>query len=141
MVPSGIDKEKLLIQLNRLEEHYSRLGDIYERLLHEENKDLLFSAAERILQITIEDCLNIGNHLIAGIPLRRADTYREIFKRLEEAGILSIELGEKLQACASFRNRIVHLYWEVSRDEIIAKLEDRDCFKEFARVVCQYARA
>jgi uncharacterized protein YutE (UPF0331/DUF86 family) len=117
MVPSGVDKEKLLIQSDRVEEHLSEINRIKEKVSKKEN-EILYSALERLLQLVIEDCLNIGSHIISGLNLKRADSYKEIFLRLEEGKIISNELGGKMQEFVSFRNRLVHMYLEVNRSEV-----------------------
>lgn len=134
MVPTGIDKEKIFLQLERFEENLARLKEIQKTIEKEKTKTLI-SAAERILQVSIEECLNIGSHLIAGLELKRADTYRGIFRRLTEAKMLSPETGKKLEEFASFRNRLVHLYWEVTEEEVISKLKELDILKSFAKEV------
>jgi len=140
MVPLGIDREKIMLQLGQLEEHLARLKDIGDRIKAVKEDVALLPAAERLLQITIEDSLNIGSHIIAGSGLTRADTYREVFTRLKEAGILSEELGNALEGFASFRNRLVHLYMEVNEEEVISKLSELAYFKEFAKQVVEYLK-
>jgi uncharacterized protein YutE (UPF0331/DUF86 family) len=137
MVPSGIDKEKLLIQFDRVEEHLSEINRIKERLSKEED-EILYSALERLLQLVIEDCLNIGSHLISGLNLKRADSYKEIFLRLKEGKIVSNELSEKMQAFVSFRNRLVHMYWEVNHSEVKEKTEELDYIKQFVKEVSRF---
>lgn len=139
MVPLGIDKEKLFLQLERMEKHLKELWEIRDKLLKASGEDnILLSAAERLLQVTAEDCLNIGSQMIAGLGLARPDTYREIFTNLKEAKILSQEIGSVMESFASFRNRLVHLYWKVSRQETIAKLEEIDFLKTFAAQIAEY---
>lgn len=137
MVPSGIDKEKLLIQFDRVEEHLSEINRIKEKLSKEED-GILYSALERLLQLVIEDCLNIGSHIISGLNLKRADSYKEVFLRLEEGKIISNELGGKMQEFVSFRNRLVHMYWEVKRSEVKEKLEDLGYIKRFVKEVSKF---
>lgn len=138
MVPLDIDKDKVMLQLERLEEHLTRLREIKNKITTSEEDFTLLSAAERLLQITTEDCLNIGSHIIAGSGLKRADTYREVFVRLKEEGILPEKLGMAMEGFASFRNRLVHLYYEVTKEEVISKLREIDSFKEFAEKILKY---
>jgi uncharacterized protein YutE (UPF0331/DUF86 family) len=140
MVPSGIDKEKFLIQAERLEQNYALLLDVKARLKRDPSDAIPLAAAERLVQILIEECLNIGNHIISGLNLERADTYKEIFVRLQHKGVISQELGKQLMAFALFRNRLVHLYWHVERDEILAKLEEIEFVKKFAEDVYTYLK-
>jgi uncharacterized protein YutE (UPF0331/DUF86 family) len=135
MVPSGIDKEKFLIQIERLEQNYALLLDVKKQLGKAPSDAIPLMAAERLLQIVIEECLNIGNHIIAGLNLERADTYKEIFVRLQQKGVISKEIGEALISFAAFRNRLVHLYWRVELAEMLAKLDEIDVVKKFAEGV------
>jgi uncharacterized protein YutE (UPF0331/DUF86 family) len=141
MAPLGIDKEKLSLQLGRLEEHLIRLKEIQGKLKQskEEKEVTLLPAGERLLQLSIEECLNIGSHLIAGLGFKRADTYREVFTRLREKKIISPELGRIMEDFASFRNRLVHLYWEVTAEDVIQKLKEIGFLKKFAQEVLKFS--
>lgn len=135
MAPSGIDKEKFLIQVERLEQNYTLLLDVKTQLEHAPSDAIPLVAAERLLQILIEECLNIGNHIISGLNLERADTYKEIFVRLQQKGVISQEIGKQLIAFASFRNRLVHLYWRVERDTVPFKPDGIECVTKSAEGV------
>ncbi len=83
MVAMGIDKEKLMIQLGRLQDHIKELEEIKNQMSgKKQQKDILISAGERHLQLAIEDCLNMGNHIISGKGFKRADTYKEAGDRV-----------------------------------------------------------
>jgi uncharacterized protein YutE (UPF0331/DUF86 family) len=141
MAPSGIDKEKFLIQVERLEQNYALLLDVKAQLGDTPNDAIPLMAAERLLQIVIEECLNIGNHIISGLNLERADTYKEIFVRLQQKGVITKDIGKQLISFASFRNRLVHLYWRVERDEMLSKLDEIEVVKRFAEGVYAYLKS
>lgn len=84
--------------------------------------------------------MNLGNHLISGLGLRKAESYRDIFKVLEEEKIISSALSKELQNFAVFRNRIVHLYWKISPEEFKAQLSKISVLKDFAKKVAGYAK-
>lgn len=65
---------------------------------------------ERTLQIAIEACLDVGNHIISDEGFREPQDNRDIFRVLRENGIISEGLQNKLENMASFRNLIVHSY-------------------------------
>jgi len=140
MVPTGVDREKVMLQLERLEGYLNELRSIKEKLKKSEEDIILLHAGERLLHIATEECLNIGSHLIAGLGLNRADTYREVFTRLKDESILPEKLGEIMEGFASFRNRLVHLYHEVSKEEVVAKLGETDCFEKFAQQIVNYLK-
>lgn len=41
---------------------------------------------------------------------------------------------------ASFRNRLVHLYWEVVQEELIEKLKDTDIFRKYAKEILEFVK-
>jgi uncharacterized protein YutE (UPF0331/DUF86 family) len=84
-------------------------------------------------QVAVESCLNAANHIIAARSLRPPSDYADAFAVLGEAGIVPDDFVPTLQQMARFRNRLVHLYWEVD-DEILyqiltTELDDFDRFK------------
>jgi len=139
MVPTGIDKEKVMLQLGRLEGYLKELKSVGGKLEKSKEEDIvLLHAVERLLQIATEECLNIGSHIISGLGLERADTYREVFTRLKDTGILPEKLGEAMEEFASFRNRLVHLYYRMSEEEVVSKLDEIDHFERFTQQIIEY---
>ncbi len=96
-------------------------------------------AAKHSLQESIEACLDIGNHIIAEKGLRRAEDYKDIYKVLEEEGIIDPELSSRLQEMAQFRNLLVHRYGKIDTKRIfIIMSEDLGDMKEFVRKILNY---
>jgi len=67
-------------------------------------------AARYYLQVGIECAIDVGAHIIASDTRRRAESYREIFRILEEEGVIEPELAAELLPAAALRNRLVHAY-------------------------------
>ena len=67
-------------------------------------------AAERTLQLAVEACLDLADHLIADHRLPVADTAAGAFETLREAKLLDPELAGALARMARFRNLLVHDY-------------------------------
>lgn len=134
MVPTGIDREKLLLQFSRLRENLRRLKEV--------SKDLEKSrlAVERLLQLCIEDCINIGNHLVSGLSLRIAGTYSEIFQILEKEGVISKKVGKQMKEFVRIRNKLVHVYWKVEEKEIKNCIKKSDYFSKFVKEVHKYLK-
>jgi uncharacterized protein YutE (UPF0331/DUF86 family) len=74
---------------------------------------ILIGSAKYYLQVSIECCLDIANHIIAAETFRAPKDYADSFKVLEEHAILNGDQGTKLRQTAEFRNRLVHLYGEI----------------------------
>jgi len=90
------------------------------------------------LQVAIECCLDMANHIIATESLRSPRDYADAFVVLGEAGIVPAEFVPTLQQMARLRNRLVHLYWEVD-DAVLHQiltdhLDDFDRFKSHVLV-------
>ncbi len=97
------------------------------------NDKILIGGAKYYLQVSVECCLDIANHIIAAEGFRAPKDYADSFKVLEEEGVFGEELGVKLRQMAKFRNRLVHLYGEIDDKyvyEFIKKdLQDISDFK------------
>lgn len=107
-----------------IENRIKKLQDYLEKLveLKNINKDEFVSdfrnsnSAKYLLQVSIECCLDISNHIIASEKFRSPDDYADSFRVLNEQKIVPDSLIDRLIEMAKFRNRIVHIYWEVDED-------------------------
>ncbi len=96
-------------------------------------------AAKHSLQEAIEACLDIGSHIIAEKGFRRAEDYKDIYKVLEEEGIIYPVLSEKLQEMAQFRNLLVHRYGKIDTKRIFIIMSgDVNDIRQFVKIVLKY---
>ena len=121
--------EKITDKFRRLDEFLKILKGIQRTPLDVFLKDkILIGSAKYYLQISIECCLDIANHIIASEHLRAPEDYADTFKVLEENGIVEQEEGIKLRQMAKFRNRLVHLYGDIDdayvHDFMLHRLQD-----------------
>ena len=84
----------------------------------------VLGGAKYYLQIAIESCINIGNHIISSENYRSPKDYRDIFTILSEQGILPENFSTTLRQMTGLRNRLVHLYWEVDEELIYRYLQN-----------------
>ncbi|HAZ28127.1 TPA: DUF86 domain-containing protein [Candidatus Acetothermia bacterium] len=68
--------------------------------------------------VGIEAAVDLGNHIISKNSLGTPDDYGHIFRILGEAGVVPQEFATELANMARFRNRLVHIYWEVDEAEV-----------------------
>ena len=135
----------------RIKEHLQRLNHYYLKLtslcdIPEDtfvSDDLKQAATERILQMAIESCLNIGNRLLSLIqfeqPVDPPETYADIFIQLHQTGIIDPELSKKMVKMAKFRNRLVHMYWHIEPETVYQILkEDINDFQLFRDAIVDY---
>jgi len=97
-----------------LDDYLNVLKDIAKKPVNTFIKDkILIGSAKYYLQVSIECCLDVANHIIASERLRVPRDYADSFKVIEEEGLVSVNLGNRLQQMAKFRNRLVHLYGDI----------------------------
>jgi len=137
-----IDKVKIEGQLSNLRDYLSKLYDIAKIDLKTFQHDILYkAAAERLLQVSIETCLNIGNHIIASMSWRNPNDYADIFKILGENDVIPKEFSEKMVEMAKFRNLLVHLYWEIDpKVEFEFLKSDLNDFELFAKYIVKFLK-
>lgn len=102
---------------------------------------ILIGSAKYYLQVSIECCLDVANHIIASEKLRAPRDYSDSFLVIQEEGLISSELGDKLRQMAKFRNRLVHLYGEIDDTNVYeyikGELKDIEEFKSI--IIKQYS--
>ena len=79
---------------------------------------------ERTLQIMIEICADIANHIIADKGYRIPRSYADTFRVLYEKGIIEEEIFKMMENMAKFRNIVVHRYDQVDEYIVINILKN-----------------
>lgn len=99
-------------------------------------------SAKYLLVLSIECCLDAAHHIIASEGFRVPKDYFDTFKILNEKGIVPDTFMPTLRRMVRFRNRLVHLYWEVDDHMVYQILQDnlRD-FETFVDYVLDFIRA
>jgi len=139
--------ERIKEHLKHLNKYYLLLSDIRKNDYKNFAKDaILQGSAERFLQLAIESCLNIGNRLISleqfHKPTNTPETYADIFVQLKNIGVIDNSFCDRLVQMAKFRNRLVHMYWEIDKKEIYRIIQDNlDDFKLFEQSVVKFLKA
>jgi len=133
-----VDREKIEGLIRRLREYTGYLQEI----AREDQADFLddpksMGSARYYLQVSIETCIGIANHIISTERLRAPRDYRDAFTVLNEAGVLSDDLTQKMRELVGLRNLLVHVYWDVDDETIYegvqTELGDFEAFVEQVR--------
>ena len=135
----------------RIKEHLKHLNKYYLLLLEAQkiphdifiNDPISQGRSERFLQLAIESCLNIGNRLISLYqfqrPISAPETYADIFREMQRLGVVDQEFEISLIKMARFRNRLVHLYWEINTEAIYGFIhENLEDFKRLEQMVVEF---
>ena len=126
--------DRMLDTLRRYTEELERLrlGPREEFL---SNSDKVGNAKYHFV-VAIECCIDIAHHIIAARRYRIPSDNADAFDVLVEAGILPGSRAESYRSMARFRNRLVHLYWDVSDELVYDYLRDQTGqLREFAAAV------
>jgi uncharacterized protein YutE (UPF0331/DUF86 family) len=139
---SMVDRDKIEGLIRHLQEYTGLVREIsqQDRAAFLEDR-ISIGSARYYLQVSIETCINIANHIIATERFRAPQDYRDSFTVLNEAGILPPELTQTMRELAGLRNLLVHVYWDVD-DEMIyegihAELQDFEAFVAHIMTVLQ----
>ena len=109
-----VDRDKVEGLFRHLRQYTGQLREIAELDLQEFLDDpRAIGSARYYLQVSIESCLNVANHVIAAERLRVPRDYKDTFTVLTEANIIPDDLGRTMRELAGLRNLLVHVYWEV----------------------------
>lgn len=113
------DKERIIDWMAEVRRNLRRLYSLSEMGLEDfsANTDN-FAIAEHHLRRSLETLLDIGRHIIAKQALGRPKNYAEIFDILGREGILPQAYLDKNRGLPGYRNRLVHLYHDVTTKEL-----------------------
>lgn len=79
---------------------------------------VLRAAVERWLQVSIEACLDVANHVIASSGWTPPETGRASFLSLSAHGYLEHDLAMRLGRAVGLRNLLVHDYVSVDLEQL-----------------------
>jgi len=137
-----VDKNLILRKL-------ADLGDLHGQLLEYAGITARRYAAdwktqrivERTLQMMVEICLDVANHIISDRGYRRPVGYADHFTVLRENGVLSARLAARMVKMAKFRNLIVHNYDRIDATIVVGILKKNlSDFEAFQKAVVNFLR-
>jgi uncharacterized protein YutE (UPF0331/DUF86 family) len=137
-----ISIDKITRKFIQLDEYLQLLKKISEtpKSIFLEDK-ILIGSAKYYLQVSIECCLDVANHIIASERFRAPKDYADSFKVIQEQGLVSFDLGERLRQMTKFRNRLVHLYTDIDNSYVYQFIQDdlKDIEKFRETIMKKYA--
>lgn len=112
---------KMLFELKQAADNLHRLALIDKgAFLADPDKK---SSAKYNFIVAVEAIIDISNHIIASNSFRTPENYADTFQVLHQSGALSEKITDNLIKMAKFRNRLVHIYWEVDDDLLYSFLQ------------------
>ncbi len=133
----GLNESLIRDRFKDIQESLERLEEL--RALPKEtflaDRDRLDLACYRLI-VAIEAAVQICFHISAQRLHRAPEEYAECFAILGEAGIIPVDLSERLQRMSRFRNVLVHRYWDVDYGRVYDILQSRlDDLREFMKAI------
>ena len=119
------DQDKMAKLISEFRKSVSRLQKLKEKGRQKflDDPDKIGSAKYHFI-VAIESSIDMCNHIISRNGYRVPEDYGDTFKVMGENGAFDFEFSEQLVKMAKFRNRLVHLYWEVDDARIYKILEE-----------------
>jgi len=120
-----VDPELLASRIGKLRSYLEKLRNLaaipQEQFLQDFTK---VESAKHLLQVSIESCLDIAHHIVADEGYRTPADYYDTFVVLNEKDILPEGFLPTLRQMVSFRNRVVHLYWDIDDATVYRILQE-----------------
>ncbi|RMF98050.1 MAG: DUF86 domain-containing protein [Candidatus Schekmanbacteria bacterium] len=130
---------KLISEMRKSVKRLNVLSSIDENQF-KEDPDKIASAKYHFI-VAIESIIGIANHIISQNGFRKPDDYADTFKVLLEEGIIDADFANNLQDMSKFRNRFVHIYWQVDDDQLWNILKSRlSDFKKFLNSISDFLK-
>jgi len=127
------DKDRIIRLISELRKSLRRLM-VLKELSREDflnDPDKVGSAKYHFI-VAIESCIDICNHIISKNGYRVPESYADTFKVMGEVGAFNNRCVDDLKNMVKFRNRLIHLYWEVEDSIVYDILQTRlQDFKKF----------
>jgi uncharacterized protein YutE (UPF0331/DUF86 family) len=121
-----VDPERLEKLISSMRESVRILREIQDMPESEFNKDIHRQGSAKYNFIAaIEAAIDIANHLISKSGFRAPNDYADTFTVLADSGVIQKDFASDLEKMARFRNRLVHIYWNVDVSEIWKILQSR----------------
>lgn len=135
-----VDKDLILRKLADLDQYLDQISEYRYITVEQYREDWKTQRiVERTLQMTIETCVDIANHVIADREIRVPTTYADAFESLSEAGFLDAAQRDAMIRMTKFRNVIVHDYMRVDPAVVVKILREHlDDLTQFKTAVLSW---
>ncbi len=137
-----VDKAVILRKVAELETYRKQIEEYSGISLQDYRSDWKPQRiVERTLQMMVETCADIANHIVSDRGMRSPTSYADTFKVLLENAVITPELCAVMEKMAKFRNIVVHQYEGVDAGIVIGILKNHLAdFDRFTEAVLTYLK-
>jgi uncharacterized protein YutE (UPF0331/DUF86 family) len=138
-----VDKAIILRKISELEVYQKQIREFSAITLQDYKANWKTQRiVERTLQIMIETCADIANHIVSDKGMRSPTSYADTFNVLFENNVIDSELFTIMEKMAKFRNVVVHQYEEVDSEIVVVILKKHlGDFERFKEAVLAYLKS
>ncbi len=109
-----IDKEYIRNVISEISEGLEEIKELTSTNID----DFIRSRSKRFAMrysiiLVVEAATDLGIMILRQVFNEDARSYREVFLKLAEKGVIHLDVAEKMASLASLRNMIVHRYWGI----------------------------
>lgn len=135
-----VNEDVVRRHLKNLEQSIVELQKLQGRSETALRKDVAFCwSVEHGLQITIQNMIDIGAHILSSDLKNEWNDYTEVIDKMGQHKMIPEGFSHKIRGFASLRNVIVHRYLDVNPSIIHDVLENHlDNFKQFITYIEKY---
>lgn len=134
-----IDRKIILSHLEEIEDNLNILKEIRSFSLNELRDKKKVWMAEHGLQVTIQNLLDVGTHILSSSGVNKIETYKDVIHELGKNHILPEKFANSLAKMAGFRNILVHEYLSIDVRKIWNVLRNNlKDFDKFCRYIYRY---
>lgn len=117
-----LNRKILVNRIAEIEADLKELSRFQKLSLKEFKKGYNYAIVEHFLRRALEAVFDLGSHIISRIPLRpgeRPEGYKAIAEALGQHKIVPQSFAKgPLSQMAGYRNRMVHFYQEITKEEL-----------------------
>lgn len=127
-------------KLEHIKLYYQDLEKLFTAPLEEIEKDFIkYYAAERLLQLLVDEVLDINNHIISRQNLPSPDDFQSTFQILANNQILPEDFVQRFAPVVGLRNRLVHRYETIDKELVLKQIQkEKSDFVTFIQLIEQY---
>lgn len=129
------------VDQKKIEEHLVFLDHQIELFESQQtwNTDIEKAALERIIHMTIEAILDVGNHMIDGFIMRDPGSYEDIIDILEDEQVINKEMSAGFKRIIMFRKNLQQHYTNVDHIKLEkAFQQELPLLKRFSSNIREY---
>ena len=138
---NAIDEDKVLSKIDELNKYLEELEKIRPLDFDEYRKSIEKKrSCERLLQISVESVIDTCNIIVSNLKLGIPYDEDALFEKLEQNGIISKQMRNKLKDMKGFRNILVHKYGEVDDEKVFENLDRLEDFEQFKEEILNFLK-